>query len=121
MNALSIKATDDTPSINFDPATGMLEISGRSLPEDAAGFYKPVLDWLKQYGASAKTASSLAMKLEYFNTASSKIILDIFNVVEKFSSDKKVIWYFDKDDEDMQEAGEEFSEIVNIPFEYKTY
>jgi hypothetical protein len=121
MDALSIKATEDTPNINFDPATGLLEISGRSLPEDAAGFYKPVLDWLKQYASSAKGGSALAMKLEYFNTASSKVILDIFNIIEKIATDKKVIWYFDKDDEDMQEAGEEFSEIVNIPFEYKTY
>ena len=121
MNTLSIKATEDTPNINFDPATGVLEISGRSLPEDAAGFYKPVLDWLKQYVGAAKATSSLAMKLEYFNTASSKVILDIFNIIEKITADKKVIWYFDKDDEDMQEAGEEFSEIVNIPFEYKTY
>lgn len=121
MNTLSIKATEDTPGINFDATTGVLEISGRSLPEDAAGFYKPVLDWLKQYVSSAKANSSLAMKLEYFNTASSKIILDIFNIIEKITADKKVIWYFDKDDEDMQEAGEEFSEIVNIPFEYKTY
>ncbi len=121
MDALLITGTEDTPKINFDPASGILEISGRSLPEDAGGFYKPVLEWLKGYVSQTKGTSVLAMKLEYFNTASSKVILDIFNIIEKISSEKKVVWHYDKDDEDMQEAGEEFSEIVDIPFEYKTY
>ncbi len=121
MDALIIKSTEDTPHISFNASTGVLEISGRSLPEDAAGFYAPVMDWLKNYKQSPGSSSVLMMKLDYFNTASSKIILDIFNSIEKIANDRKIIWHYDKDDEDMLEAGQEFSEIVEVPFEYKPY
>jgi hypothetical protein len=33
----------------------------------------------------------------------------------------KVLWYYREDDEYLKEAGEEFFELVNIPFEFKTY
>jgi hypothetical protein len=121
MESLLIQSTEDTPQVNFNASTGILEISGRSLPEDASGFYAPVMDWLKAYKTSPNSTSILVMKLEYFNTASSKIILDVFTTIEKISNDRKVIWHYDKDDEDMLEAGQEFSEIVEVPFEYKSY
>jgi hypothetical protein len=58
--------------------------------------------------------------LEYFNTASSKLILDVLSALEDIK-DMKILWYFHEDDEDMEEAGQEFSELVEIPFEFKTY
>jgi hypothetical protein len=59
-------------------------------------------------------------KLEYFNTASSKLILDVLSALEEIEG-VTIDWYFHEDDEDMEEAGEEFSELVEIPFEFKTY
>lgn len=120
MNPLNIKGTDDTPTIIFDKDKGQFEISGRSLPEDAAGFFKPVLEWLDAYKGQANPATALAIKLEYFNTASSKLILDILMKVESIPG-AKVIWYHFADDEDMKEAGSEFSELVEVPFEFKSH
>lgn len=120
MEILNLEGTEDTPKIILDKTNGIFEISGRSLPEDSAEFYKPVLDWLEQYASEAPPATDFVFKLEYFNTASSKLILDVLYVLEDISG-AKVQWYFHEDDEDMEEAGQEFSELVEIPFEFKTY
>ena len=120
MNTLSLEGTEDTPKIVLDKDNGIFEISGRSLPEDSAEFFQPVLDWLDSYSQSASSETVFNFKLEYFNTASSKLILDILSKLEEI--DGTIIhWYFHEDDEDMEEAGEEFSELVEIPFEFKTY
>lgn len=120
MEILNLKGTEDTPTIILDQKNGIFEISGRSLPEDSAEFYKPVLEWIKAYGAAANASTDFTFKLEYFNTASSKLILDVLSALEDIKG-MKILWYFHDDDEDMEEAGQEFSELVEIPFEFKTY
>lgn len=120
MEILNLEGTEDTPKIILDKKNGIFEISGRSLPEDSAEFYRPVLEWIEQYGAEANPATEFVFKLEYFNTASSKLILDVLSALEDIKS-MKILWYFHEDDEDMEEAGQEFSELVEIPFEFKTY
>ena len=120
MNAIDIKGTEDKPTIILDKAAGKFELSGRSLPEDAAEFYNPILKWLSEYAAAPNPVTELNIKLEYFNTASSKLLLDILHTVEPIKG-LKVTWFHFDDDEDMQEAGQEFSELVEVPFEFKTY
>ena len=120
MEILNLEGTEDTPKIILDKKNGIFEISGRSLPEDSAEFYRPVIDWIKQYGASPNPTTEFVLKLEYFNTASSKLILDVLSALEDING-MKILWYFHEDDEDMEEAGQEFSELVEIPFEFKTY
>ena len=63
---------------------------------------------------------SSCLKLEYLNSASSKQILDMLSVLEDIKG-MKIIWYFHEDEEDMEEIGEDFSALVKIPFEFKTY
>ncbi|HWZ21040.1 MAG TPA: DUF1987 domain-containing protein [Cytophagaceae bacterium] len=120
MQIIQLEGTEDTPKVLLDKAKGIMEISGRSLPEDAAEFYQPILNWLTEYAGQANPSTELVIKLEYFNTASSKLILDVLSKLEEVKG-SKVAWYYYEDDEDMQEAGEEFSELVDVPFEYKTY
>ncbi|SDJ96545.1 protein of unknown function [Catalinimonas alkaloidigena] len=120
MEIISLEGTEDTPKIILDGKNGIYEISGRSLPEDSAEFYGPVLEWLDQYADAPNSATEFVFKLEYFNTASSKLILDILSKLEDIDN-ASVVWYYDEDDEDMQEAGEEFSELVEVPFEFKTF
>jgi hypothetical protein len=120
MQILNLEGTEDTPKIILDKTNGIFEISGRSLPEDTAEFYKPVLEWLDTYAGAPKPTTNFTFKLEYFNTASSKLILDILSKLESISG-TTISWYFHEDDEDMEEAGTEFSELVEVPFEFKTY
>ncbi|WP_027000568.1 DUF1987 domain-containing protein [Eisenibacter elegans] len=120
MDVINSEGTEDTPKIILDKNNGIFEISGRSLPEDAAEFYDPVLQWLGEYGSSPNPETVFIFKLEYFNTASSKLILDILSKLEGITG-TSVLWYYHEDDEDMQEAGTEFSELVEVPFEFKPY
>ena len=53
------------------------------------------------------------------NTSSSKCILDLFKQLEKLNggnTEVKVNWYFEEDDEDMEEAGEDYQAIIDLPF-----
>lgn len=122
MDALRIEGTDETPEINFDPSANVFKMSGRSLPEDVKLFFGPVFEWLDGYFGSPNDTSVFEFELEYFNTASSKMILDVLMKIEGAKNDGKdvkIVWFFDEDDEDMEEAGEEYAELIEVPFELK--
>ena len=124
MEVIKIKGTDDTPTIILDKDNGIFEISGRSLPEDVTTFYEPILNWLDDYQEEANDKTVFACKLVYFNTASSKQILDILMKLEEMHENGKEVlikWYYPEDDEDMEEAGEEYADIVDVPFEQVSY
>jgi hypothetical protein len=124
MEAIKIKGTEDTPNVVLDAAENVLEISGRSLPEDVSSFYGPILNWLADYMKAPNAKTVFNFKLVYFNTASSKLILDILMKLEdlhKKGNEVLIKWYFPEDDEDMQEAGNEYADIVEVPFEQISY
>lgn len=124
MEVIKIMGTDDTPNVILDAENDIFEISGRSLPEDVTAFYEPILNWLDEYSESANEKTVFSFKLVYFNTASSKLILDILMKLEEMYEDGKdvlVKWHYPEDDEDMEEAGEEYADIVDVPFEQVGY
>lgn len=119
MGPLVIEGTAKTPSIRFDAETGLLEIKGRSIPENSIDFYKPLIDWLDRYSRGVKSKTALHVQLEYFNTSSSKCILDVFKKLEAIrmaGNETAVLWHYERDDEDMLEAGEDYAGIINVPF-----
>lgn len=119
MENLHLEGSAKTPSIHFDATTGKLELKGRSIPENSVEFYKPLNDWIDSYGKSPIAVTEVDVKLEYFNTSSSKCILDLFKKLEAISGSKtevKVNWYFEVDDEDMEEAGQDYQAIIGLPF-----
>ena len=108
----------------LDPENDIFEISGRSLPEDVVSFYQPVLDWLDDYRDEPMEYTEFVFKYIYFNTATSKLIQDILIKLEEIQEaggKVQVLWFFEEDDEDMYDLGEEFSENVDIPFEIISY
>ena len=120
MEALRITGTEDSPHVNLDLNENILELAGRSLPEDVNTFYEPVLSWIEEYSKNPLPSTVFDFKLTYFNTASSKVILDILTHFEEMIEDGHhvlVRWHFPEEDEDMQEAGEEYSDMVDVPFE----
>ena len=74
-----------------------------------------VLDWT--HFLEAETPLTVVVQLEYFNTSSSKCLLDLFKRLET-SSEVSIKWHFDADDEDMLEAGEDYDHIVSVPFTF---
>jgi len=124
METIKLQGTDDTPTVILDKENGIFEFSGRSLPEDVNAFYEPILDWLSDYSEEANAETSVTFKLVYFNTASSKLILDIllkFEEIGEAGSNVQINWYYPEDDEDMEEAGDEYSDIVEIPIKKIPY
>ena len=124
MDPLYLEETDETPGVKLDAGKNLFEFVGKSLPEDVATFYNPILDWLGAYAENLNDLTEVVFRLDYFNTASSKMILDILMKLEEFQESGKKVkvkWYFAEDDEDMEDAGAEYSEIVDVPFEFESY
>lgn len=118
MTNLTQEGSPKTPFISFT-TDGTIELKGRSIPENSVEFYKPLNDWIDDYGKSPAPKTVVEMKLEYFNTSSSKCILDLLKKLEQLNQSKTEVmvnWYFETDDEDMQEAGEDYQAIVSLPF-----
>lgn len=116
MEDIKIEGTPKTPTVNFITNEGLLEIKGRSIPENSIEFYKPLIDWIESYAKEPKDSTNINIQLEYFNTSSSKCILDLFKKLEAINNNITINWYYEEDDEDMLEAGEDYEAIINIPF-----
>ena len=112
---LIIEPTIKTPGINFDSSNGSVSISGISIPENSQEFFEPLDKELDIYLSSPQKNTSIEFKLEYFNTSTTLIIRNIirklFSISDKTNLNVK--WYFENDDEDMQEAGQEFKMLFN--------
>jgi hypothetical protein len=119
MESLFIEGTSKTPNVKFDANEGLMEIKGRSIPENSIEFYKPMVDWLDKYAKNPQSQTKVNVQLEYFNTSSSKCILDVFKKLEaihKANNQVQINWYYEEDDEDMLEAGEDYESIIRVPF-----
>ena len=119
MKDLVIKGTEKTPSVALS-TNGVLKIEGRSIPEDAAKFFKPLLDWTKEFTA---TEIRVDIKLEYFNTSSSKFILEMLRLIENNPENNNILvnWFYEEGDLDVLESGQYFESIIGIPFKYIEY
>ena len=120
MELLEIEGTNITPSIKFDAESGVLDLKGRSIPENSLEFYQPIYNWLDAYVESPQEKTVVNVHLDYFNTSSSKCILDILKRVDKLDENGKdvlVKWYYDENDEDMMESGEDYMDLLEAPFE----
>ncbi|MFO7850982.1 MAG: DUF1987 domain-containing protein [Bacteroidota bacterium] len=120
MEPIIIEGTPKTPTVHFDSSQGVFKLEGRSIPENSVEFYKPLVDWLDRYKENPLPRTTVEVKLEYFNTSSSKCILDVFKkleIIHKSKNDVEIKWYYEEDDEDMLEAGEDYESIIRVPFE----
>ena len=116
MESIKLEGTPKTPTVEFSAENGVLLLKGRSIPENSIEFYKPLINWIEDYSASAPSETVLNVQLEYFNTSSSKCLLDIFKRLERAGDAVTINWYYEEDDEDMLEAGEDYDAIIDIPF-----
>ncbi len=123
MEVFHIAESDYEPGILFDPNNGLLKIWGKATPEDAFAFYKPAIEWLEKYLQTKPTRIKLQFRLSYYNTATSKIIIKILQMLEAYKKQSNaeimVVWLYQPDDEEIMIAGEDFSEIVDLPFVLK--
>ncbi len=116
MENFYLEETAKTPKLSFNAQGGKFLMAGRSIPENSIEFYKPLFEWLDDYVKHSANKTVFDIKLEYFNTSSSKCLVEIFRRLEQIKNQDIVInWFYEEDDEDMQESGEDFKEIIDIP------
>jgi len=119
MDNFFIERSKQTPEIKFNAESGVLEIMGRSIPENTFDFFNPVLSWLDEYSQNPASKTVVKVNLEYFNTSSSKYILEILKRVKNIMNDGHdvlVEWYYEEDDEEMMETGEDYEDVSGLPF-----
>lgn len=110
MENLIIEETKYTPTINLD-VNGTVSIVGKSYPENTFEFYGPVMEWLSTYFEEGNKKLTLNMEITYFNSSSSKLFFDMFDLLDENNSDELVInWIYDEDNESALEAGEDFKD-----------
>ncbi|MEN9445175.1 MAG: hypothetical protein RIS47_2066 [Bacteroidota bacterium] len=112
------------PTVNFDANTGKCTISGESYLEDSVAFYEPLLGWLEAYMNTKKGPIEFEFKLTYFNTSSSKRIIDIFRLLKQYENQNgKVVvnWYYEDDDTDILEEIEDFTLISKLKINVITF
>ena len=122
MEKLIIEGTKQSPYVDFNADSGKLELSGRSIPENSFEFYNPLLEWLENYAKNPKSETVLKVYLEYFNTSSSKYILEVLKklklILKADGAKIKVDWCYDEDDEEMMETGEDYEDVTGLEFDY---
>lgn len=119
-----LEGTEDTPEVILNKETNTFLIKGRSLPEDAYIFYKPIIEWFAEYSSQPNAATALSVSLDYFNSSSVKQLLDLFSQLKNIIAsghEAKIIWNYSEDDDLMEIKGLEFKSMLNIPFEIKAY
>ena len=112
MENLNIDETKYTPKITMD-AGGTLSMVGKSYPENTFEFYAPMMEWTKEYfETSAADLTTVNLEITYFNSSSSKLFFDFFDILDEASEDNniKINWIFDEENESAEEAGEDFIE-----------
>ncbi|MDX1904111.1 MAG: DUF1987 domain-containing protein [Thermonemataceae bacterium] len=112
-----IKSTYFTPNVTLNAETGECSISGESYLEDTWEFYRPILDWLKQYSEEVKKPIDFKFNLTYYNTSSSKCFLDIVKLLKDYKDvggEVAISWYHPEDDEDIKEEAEDYKNFLNI-------
>ncbi|MBO7053878.1 MAG: DUF1987 domain-containing protein [Bacteroidales bacterium] len=121
MENLFIEQTSYTPQVYFDEEGNKLCLTGRSFPEDATSFYTPVLAWFETNKNNLQANFSVEVLLDYYNTASSKYLVKLFRMTEELHEKKgltvSIVWKYATNDEDMKEAGSEYKQFIDIPFE----
>jgi hypothetical protein len=120
MKEVRIPPTKKSPEIIMNP-DGIIKIRGRSIHENVTEFFEPVEAWITEYIEDPAEVTCVDIVLEYFNSASAKVFITLFQKITYVSlKDKKYIfnWYYEEGDEDIFERGEYFSSILDIPFNY---
>jgi hypothetical protein len=120
MKELFIEPTPESLGVRLKD--GLLEFSGRSIPEDPMKLFAPILEWIEEYIKNPSASTTINLKFEYINTSSSKHLLNILEILDK-GYDKKennmnINWSYEIGDDDMYELGKFIESMIDIPMNY---
>lgn len=124
MEDIFLKKTFNSPEVEFIAASGELNITGRSIPEDPGEFFERLIDWLNEYFLKPAEKTVMNIKLEYINSGSSKYMLELLRILKiNHQNGKNVLvkWFFEEGDESIEELGQHYEQTMQIPFEMIEY
>ena len=113
------EATVKSPYVRFVADTGTLEMSGKSIPENSYQLYRPLIRWIEAYLQHPAPRTQLIFRLTYFNSSSAEYILELMRKLEPLLEQGlavEVKWFYDQEDEDMEQIGEDFKAMLRLPF-----
>lgn len=119
--SMTIEPTRVTPFVQIDPDKGLLDFKGRSSPSASLEFYHPILTTIEQIFNGESDTITANFAFEYFNTSSSKCLFDILKRLAKMrqeGAEVNVNWYYEEEDEDMKETGEDYEDVLGLEFNY---
>ena len=121
--SLTIEPTRATPYVRLDAQEGILAFKGRSSPGSSLDFYYPIMSGIDKAYTGGLSSLTANFEFEYFNTSSSKCLFDILKRLANFKQNGmqvQVNWYYEEEDEDMRETGEDYEDVLGLPFNYIT-
>ena len=119
MRQLRIEAREQTPLVILNKENSKMEIRGYSLPDSAHEFYDEIIAWFKEYAKNPNPVTNVIFDFYYVNSTSSKFINDILKELDNILADGKTVaveWFFDSDDEDIEQLGIVLKEFHKVPF-----
>lgn len=99
------------PNVKMEVSTGVCEISGESYLEDTDEFYNTIIKWIEQYRTEIKKAITFNFRLTYFNTSSSRGILNVLRTLKDYEdsgTSVEINWYYPDDDDSIAEEAEDY-------------
>lgn len=121
MERIFVQERDFTPGIILDKKEGQFEISGKACPENMEEFYGPIFKWIDEYIKNPNKTTVFTVNLNYYNTASSKALLKMLQKLEKLHIEGNIVqinWVYEAEDEELLIAGEDYAELIKIPFKF---
>lgn len=109
------------PYVDFNAETGVCELAGESHLENAFGFYQELQNWVEQYDGDCII---FRFKLTFFNTSSSKGILNLLKALKKRADEGlavQVIWYYPRENYDLRAEAEDFMDDIEMDITLISY
>ena len=116
ITGLYIKGTSKTPEVDFTP--GVIQLSGRSIPEDAVAFYQPLIRWVGSYIENPEKFTKVNFRIEYINSGSNRFIFAIFKLLDECfqkGHEISITWYYEEDDDTIKGLGKDFQSLLKVP------
>lgn len=125
MQYIEIEPTYKSPKVVFNPSEGKFTIAGKSVLVNVQEFYEPLLNWMDDFLAQSELKEvEFTFDLEYYNIASTKRFLFFLyklKEVENKGGQLRVNWLYRNQDQDTLEMGEDLSQMLDLPFNFRGY
>ena len=119
LDKLLIPESKDAPEVVLDPQDGVFRIHGKSFPENAEKFYRPIINWLDELTGNAQVSAGkdFDFLFYYINSSSVFALLELLNKIKSLNDSGcsfEVIWRHDEDDDDIRRIGEDYARLTSL-------